>query len=194
MAGRLGRGGSKAIAGLAVLNDAKYGYDVRDGEIGVTAVRSPIFAHHEPFIPKAGVRYQFQDQGVQRFTMRLVPHRGAWSDAGLTRRALELNQQQTVLIESYHDGPLDRSASFGSVEPEGLVLGALKHAEDGDDLVVRVVETIGRAADARVSLTAWGRELAFPIGPFEIRTFRVPRDRSAEPYETDLLERPIAPA
>jgi alpha-mannosidase len=142
-------------------------------------------------MPKPGVRYEFQDQGVQRFTLRLVPHRGAWSAAGLARRALELNERQTVLIESYHDGPLPPACTFGGVEPGNLVLGAVKHAEDGDDLVVRVVETAGRAADARVSLAAWGRELAFPIGPFEIRTFRVPRDAGAQPSETDLLERPI---
>ena len=38
-------------AGLAVLNDGKYGFDVVDGSIGVTAVRSPIYAHHDPAEP-----------------------------------------------------------------------------------------------------------------------------------------------
>ena len=37
--------------GLAVLNDGKYGFDILDGELGVTAVRSPIYAHHEPTVP-----------------------------------------------------------------------------------------------------------------------------------------------
>ena len=92
--------------GLAVLNDGKYGFDILDGELGVTAVRSPIYAHHEPTVPTEGVRYQFQDQGLQRFTLWLVPHRGDWRDGGLTRRALELNQRPTVLVESFHAGPL----------------------------------------------------------------------------------------
>jgi alpha-mannosidase len=178
------------VAGLAILNDAKYSFDVDGGSVAVTAVRSPIFAHHEPAVPQAGVRYQFQDQGVQRFTLRLVPHRGPWDVAGLTRRGLELNRRPTVLVESFHDGPLPGSASFLSVEPPSLVLGAVKHAEDGDDLVLRVVETEGRPADARVVLPGRARELAFPIGPFEIRTFRVPSDPGAgPPSETDLLER-----
>ena len=30
--------------------------------------------------PTEGVRYQFQDQGLQRFTLWLVPHRGDWRD------------------------------------------------------------------------------------------------------------------
>ena len=191
VSGPVGRSRSRDVAGLAVLNDGKYSFDVDGSEIGVTAVRSPIYAHHEPAIPKPGVRYEFQDQGVQRFTLRLVPHRGAWSAAGLTRRAALLNARPVVLIESFHEGPLGPAASFASVEPDNLILGALKEAEDGGGLVVRVVETAGRTAEARVHLTVWGRELAFPIGPYEIRTFRLPADAGAEPFETDLLERPL---
>ena len=177
--------------GLAVLNDAKYSFDVMAGEIGVTAVRSPIYAHHEPTIPKEGVRYQFQDLGTQRFTLALVPHRGDWSGAGLTRRAMELNQRATVLLESYHDGSLPAIGSYASIEPDHLVLGAVKLAEDGDDLVVRVVETAGRAATARLQLPAVERDLSFEIRPFEIRTLRVPADGTRAVVETDLLERPI---
>jgi alpha-mannosidase len=177
--------------GLAVLNDSKYGFDVHRGEIGVTAVRSPIYAHHEPESPKPGIRYQFQDQGTQRFTLSLLPHRGAWADAGLTRRAAELNQRPTVLLESAHPGRLPDTASYGAVEPEGLVLGAVKVAEDGDDLIVRVVETCGRATHGIVDLPLWQRRFEVDIGPFEIRTFRISRDPDIEPVETDLLERPL---
>jgi alpha-mannosidase len=176
--------------GLAVHNDGKYGFDVLEGEIGVTAVRSPIYAHHEPRIPTEGVRYSFQDQGLQRFTLALEPHRGSWAGAGLTRRAALLNARPTVLLESGHHGPLQQRMSFASVEPENVVLGAVKVAEDGDDLVVRVVESAGRAAEARVSLPAWDRSLTFAIGPYEIRTFRVPA--AGDPVEVDLLERPVS--
>jgi alpha-mannosidase len=72
------------------------------------------------------------------------------------------------------------------------VLGAVKLAEDGDDLVVRVVETAGRAGPARVAFPAWDRTLELEVGPFEIRTFRVPRDDSVDATETDLLERPLS--
>jgi alpha-mannosidase len=182
---------SSDIFGLAVINDAKYGFDVLGAEIGVTAVRSPIFAHHDPAIPEAGVRYTFQDQGLQRFALGLLPHRGRWSDAGLTRRALQLNQRATALIESGHEGPLPASASYGSVMPDNVVLGALKLAEDADDLVVRAVETAGRGSVARIDLPAWSRSIEFEIAPFEIRNFRVPRDAGRQVTETDLLERPL---
>jgi alpha-mannosidase len=183
--------GEGDVFGLAVLNDAKHGFDVLDAEVGVTAVRSPIYAHHEPRIPTEGVRYSFQDIGLQRFTLALLPHRGAWADAGLTRRAAALNQRPTVLLESAHAGSLPMSASFVAVEPATLVLGAVKQAEDGDDLVIRVVETAGRPAEAVVTFDAWDRRFTFPIGPFEVRTFAVPVDGDREPVEVDLLERPV---
>ena len=187
VSGRVADGG----AGMAVLNDAKYSFDVDGATIGVTAVRSPIFAHHEPAIPVEGVRYQFQDQGVQRFTLGLLPHRGSWQDSGATRRAIELNQRPTVLLESFHDGALAATGSFASIEPDHVVVGAMKLAEDGDDVVVRIAETVGRSAPVRLAFPAWDRTLTFDIGPFELRTFRVPRDRAAGPVETDLLERPL---
>ena len=177
--------------GLAVLNDAKYGFDVIGAEIGVTAVRSPIYAHHEPKVPAEGVRYQFQDQGIQRFSLVLVPHEGPWNTARLTRQALELNQRPTVLLESHHDGPLPPSCSYAVAEPEHLVVGAVKLAEDGDNLVVRAVETDGWSGRATIRLPAWQREVVFDARPFEIRTFRVPRDPGGQIVETDLLERPL---
>ena len=183
--------GAHGTFGLAVLNDSKYGYDVHDAEIGITAVRSPIYAHHEPMTPKPGVRYQFQDLGVQRFTMSLLPHRGTWAEAGLTRAATELDQRATVLLESAHPGRLPDTASYARVEPDDLVLGAVKLAEDGDDLVVRVVETCGQPAHAVVDLPLWQRRFDVDIGPFEIRTFRISRDPDIEVEETDLLERPL---
>ena len=187
VSGRLrGRDGT---FGLGVLNDGKYGFDIRDGELGVTAVRSPIFAHHEPTSPASGTRYQFQDQGAQRFTLGLVPHRGSWPDANLTRQAIELNQRPTILLESAHGGPLPAMTSFAEVAPDHVVLGALKLAEDGTDLVVRLVETCGRAAIASVTFPAWEHRVEVEIGPFQIRTFRITGDGAA--IETDLLERPL---
>jgi hypothetical protein len=55
------------------------------------------------------------------------------------------------------------------------------------------VETAGRASSVVIRFPAWDRELAFDIGAFEIRTFRLPRDAGSPAIETDLLERPIAP-
>ncbi|MGI8515579.1 MAG: alpha-mannosidase [Acidimicrobiia bacterium] len=181
--------GLDTTIGLAILNDAKYAFDINGGDPGITAARSPIFAHHEPVIPDPGVMYEFQDQGLQRFSFALLPHRGGWAAAGLTRRGIEFNQQPTALVESSHPGSLPLEASYVSVEPDNLIVGALKLAEDGDDLVIRIAETAGRETAGRVTFPAWGNQLQVQVGPFEICTFRFPRDSELKPIATDFLER-----
>ena len=174
-------------AGLAVLNDGKYGHDVLGGDIGVTAARSPVYAWHEPKELDPDELYTFQDQGRQEFTVRLVPHGGDWRDASVVRLAAELNQPAFTLLESYHDGDLPAVRSFMSVSDGSVVPTVLKVAEDGPDaLVVRAYETAGRACEATIEVL--GRPVTASFGPAEIKTFLVPRDPDAPVVETDLIE------
>jgi alpha-mannosidase len=173
-------------AGLAVLNDGKYGHDVLGGDIGVTAARSPVYAWHEPKELDPGELYTFQDQGRQEFTCRLVPHGGDWRAASVVRLAAELNQPAFPLLESYHDGDLPAVRSFMAVSDGSVVPTVLKVAEDGDALVVRAYETAGRACDATIEVL--GRTVTASFGPAEIKTFLVPHDVDAPVVETDMIE------
>jgi alpha-mannosidase len=174
--------------GLAVLNDGKYGHDVRGGDIGITAVRSPVYAWHEPKELDPDELYSYQDQGRQEFTVRLVPHAGDWRDAGVVRLAAELNQPAFPLIESYHAGELPPRASFVSDGGGDVVVTVLKRAEDDDALVVRAYESSGRAGRATIELPLIDRVVEAEFGPAEIKTFRVPREPSSPVVETNLLE------
>ncbi len=174
--------------GLSILNDGKYGLDVRDGEVGLTVLRSPIYAHHSPFVPQPDESYSFVDQGIQRFTYALLPHTGGWEAAGTVRHAAEINQRPVVLIESYHEGPLPEKASYLSVEPHNVILEVLKQAEDGDDLILRCRETCKKATRATIHLSGWSREIETDFAPCEIKTFRVPTDGILPVVETNLLE------
>ena len=168
--------------GLTVCNDAKYGYDVRGADIGISAVRSPVWAWHDPRELEEGGDYEYMDQGRQSFQVRLVPHAGDWREAEVVRRAAELNQPPFALIESFHDGPLPQRRSFA--EDEGrVVLTVLKRAEDRDGLVVRAYETAGRAA--HVTLRVLDRELEADFGPHEIKTLHLSDDGVRE---VNLLE------
>jgi alpha-mannosidase len=184
VSGELGPG--RRRAGLAVLNDGKYGHDVLGGDIGVTAVRSPVYAWHEPKELDPDELYTFQDQGRQEFTYRLVPHAGDWRDASVVRLAAELNQPAFPLLESYHDGDLPAARSFMAVSDGSVVPTVLKGAEDGNALVVRAYETAGRACDATIEVL--GRTVTASFGPAEIKTFLVPRDADAPVVETDMIE------
>jgi alpha-mannosidase len=166
---------SDGAKGLTVVNDAKYGYDVRSGagaDIGISAVRSPVWAWHDPRELEEGGDFEYMDQGRQSFVVRLVPHAGDRSAAGVPRLAAGLNQPAFALIETFHDGPLPQRASYA--EDDGsVVMTVLKRGEDGG-FVVRAYETAGRAAS--VVLRVLDSELAADFGPHEIKTFRLGGD------------------
>jgi len=175
--------------GFSLLNDGKYSLDVNMGDIGLTVLRSPAYANHIPAVLKPGGLYAYIDQGIQRFNYTLLPHTGSWETAGTVRRAAELNQFPITLYATCHsEGALPQSDSFIAVEPENVMVSVLKQAEDGDDLVLRAYETNGTAARATILLPKWGREIKIDFGPYEIKTFRVPRDPVKQVKETNLLE------
>jgi alpha-mannosidase len=168
--------------GLAVLNDAKHGYDVRGGDIGISAVRSPVWAWHDPRELEEGGDFEYMDLGRQTFLVRLVPHAGDWRQANVVRLAAELNAPAFALIETFHDGPLPLARSFADDGGGDAVLTVLKAGEDGG-YAVRAYETAGRAA--RASFDVLGTRVDAEFGPYELKTLVL---RDGEARETDLLE------
>ncbi|MCZ4602687.1 alpha-mannosidase [Streptomyces sp. Lzd4kr] len=184
-----------ARAGLTVLNDSKHGHDVLGGEIGMTALRSPVYAWHEPRILDEDGIYDYLDQGRQEFRYVLLPHRADWRDTDPVRRAAELNQPPFALLETFHAGPIAQRASYADDGGNGVVVTVVKGGEDGD-VVVRAYEAQGRPATVRIALPMLGehRFVEAEFGAHEIKTFRVPRDPAAPVVETDLLELPLTDA
>jgi alpha-mannosidase len=64
----------------------------------------------------------------------------------------------------------------------------LKHAEDGDAVVVRAFEAAGRPGRATIELPLLGRSVDAEFAANEIKTLLVPRDPSEPARETNLLE------
>jgi len=174
------------VYGCSILNDAKYSYDVRNSDIGLTVLRSPVYAHHDPAVLDPNKRYSYIDQGIQCFHYIILPHDGSWEHAGTIRCAAELNQLASPLNVTFHAGTLPQSKSFAAVEPENLILNTLKQWEDGDELIVRVYETGKIATHGKIRVI--DREFEADFGAAEIKTFRIPRDASFPVIETNLLE------
>lgn len=184
--------GTETAYGLSLLNDGKYSFHSTPGTLALTVLRSPIYAHHDPYVPEPDGHYSFMDQGVQHFAYALAPHAGDWRTGGAVRRAAELNQPAIAMLETFHPGTLPRASSFASIDAESVVLSVLKQAESGGDLIVRLYETAGEETPARFSLSAWNREIPLSFSPYEIKTVRIPAD--GEAIEVDLLEEAISNA
>lgn len=173
--------------GLAVINDAKYGYSVQGNDMRISIVRGAVYAQHEPAKLAPNGNYIWQDQGEQSFRMMLLPHAGAWQDAGVVRRAEEFTAPATVFYQGIHRGARPLSASFMSVDVPNVVVSVVKKSEDGNDLIVRCYETAGREVKATLNLGLVNRSWTGTFRPLEIKTLRVPRGEG-EIREVNLLE------
>ena len=66
--------------GVSLLNNCKYGHDIKDNVIRLTLLKSA--THPDPV----------QDQGEQNFTYSLLPHKGDFIEGDIVRAAYNLNQ------------------------------------------------------------------------------------------------------
>jgi len=173
--------------GFAALNDAQYGFDVRDGVVRQTLLRSPAYAHHDNGRVDASYPWPIMDQGWHRMHVRLVPHTGSWQIAQLPRKAWGLNEPAIVHVESAHPGTLPPYASFMETDAENVILSVLKPSEEGGDLVIRGYETGGTGVNATIRFPQLEKEVAVSFAPHEIKTIRVATD-TWKAREVDLLE------
>ena len=180
-------------AGLAVIDDGKYGCDVTGSTIRVTVLRCPPYAyHHPPHVFGSNQRYEWIDQGAQEFTLVLRPHVGDWRDARVVERAREVNLPLVAVTMHCHEGDLAPVASLASISSPEMELTALKPAEDGDGYVVRVADRHGRGGDG--VLNWFDRVFPVVLAPFEVLTLRLRRIEGGwDATACDMLERPIEP-
>lgn len=175
---------SEAGYGVSLLNDARYGCDVKEHVMRLTLLRSTIFPD-----PLA-------DRGQHCFTYALLPHAGTWIEAAVTHRAGELN---TPLLGRVGALPSTFPAvrSFVTLAGVPAVVETLKPAEDGDGLILRLYEPHGARGEVGVSLdlpvtqvlscnhveenthevAMDGNGFRCCIQPFQIQTFRLRVDR-----------------
>ncbi|MCL6442342.1 MAG: alpha-mannosidase [Alicyclobacillus sp.] len=124
--------------GVALLNDCKYGYDVKRNVLRLSLLRAPKWPD-----PMA-------DQGIHEFTYSLYPHRGTWRDAGVVQQGFELNHPVEMLESMAHAGTLPPQHTFLSFQSDTVVLDTLKRAEDSDDVILRMYESTGSHAQVDI--------------------------------------------
>jgi alpha-mannosidase len=146
--------------GVALLNDGKYGHDVLGNVVRLSLLRAPTWPD-----PLA-------DRGRHRFAYALFPHAGPPTTAGVIAEAHAFNAPLRLvpLDPSTGDGaPLPGRRSLVTVEGPGVVISAVKVADDADGTIVRLHEAFG--GRRRVTLHVLGVSAA---------------------ERTDLLEDPVA--
>ena len=188
--------------GISVLSDSKSGADKpSDNTLRLTLIHTPA----GPFRWEAS--QHLMDLGLNRFSFGVFPHAGAYEN-GTQAAAAAFNQPMNAFVTDRHVGMLGSEYSFGSLNHSGVMLRAIKKAENEDRIVVRfnegngkeargvrftllngiesAVETLGVETFLRDAAVEHG-ELAFDMKPFEIKTFALTlkkaRVRAAPPEQ-----------
>ncbi|HOF87830.1 MAG TPA: glycoside hydrolase family 38 C-terminal domain-containing protein, partial [Armatimonadota bacterium] len=172
---------SESDYGVALLNDGKYGYDVRGSVLRLTLLRAPKSPDPEA------------DMGVHTFTYSLLPHRGDVVNSGVPLAGYDLNVPLRVSTLPVREGVLAQAHSYFRLDKHNLLIESVKRAEDGDGLIVRLYEAYRRRGVARLitnglcarvtrtdllerdqeELPVRGGAVEFSFRPFEIITLRL---------------------
>jgi alpha-mannosidase len=168
--------------GFSLINESKYGYDAKGNVLRLSLLRSPTWPD-----PDA-------DRGHHQFSYSLYSHSGDWKQALTVRHGYEFNYPLRAFQVEPHGGSLPPQHSFISIEGDNVVLTALKKAEDGDALLLRLYEWAGKAGNVRISLPEGANsasltnlmekvesaplsftqhQLTIPVHPYEIVSVRV---------------------
>ena len=162
--------------GAALMNDCKYGYDIHDGEMRLTLLRSPSFPNTV-------------DQGYHEFTYSFMPHRGDYRKAQIQKEAYSLNQP---LISFLGTGLEDAECVYQPLlicNHPGIFTETIKPAEDGNGFIVRCYEGFGCRQRAQMTAAAgWNvRECSMMEEEIEVEENRDTFVMSFMPFEIKTL-------
>ena len=146
--------------GLMVINRGLPEYEVLRGEAGVTVALTLLRCvgwlsrddlvtrpgHAGPGLPTPGA----QCPGRHVFEYAVVPHAGDWT--ACFQEAHAFNAPLRAVLTSVHQGSLPPAGSFVTVEPDTVVVSAVKAAETGDGLIVRVYNVGEESVEGRLRL------------------------------------------
>lgn len=162
--------------GVSLLNDCKYGYDIKDHIMKLTLLKSAV----EPDAT--------QDQGEHSFTYSLLPHKGDWYEGKTVQEAMDLNIPAYVAEGSAQSNEY----TFLSASASNVTVDAVKQAEDDSGIIVRIHEHGGARGEITFTsdqhfstcmecnlleepekeLTA-GSALSLHFEPYEIKTLKL---------------------
>ncbi len=165
---------------IGIATDTRSAYDFKDGNLRITALRSPVFADH---FGKRDDLCEFSEQGEQKFKIAIksigddVSELYKLSDIMLT--------PLTSILGTYHKGNLAASGSVADITPGNVVMTAFKAAEDGRGYIIHCHEISGKPADAEININVLNVKINTHFNSQEIKVFRI---YDGKVTETDFLE------
>jgi alpha-mannosidase len=177
---------------LTCINDGTYGCDMAGGELRLSLLRAPAHAGHptgdRPIVQQD--RYTPRtDQGEHIFRFWLSGGSVGARLESVGRQAQERNEQPFALTFA-PPGTGRRPLAGLTLSDRVVEVAALKLAEDGSDIILRLFEPTGQARSTVVAFPALSVRRRVHLSAFELKTLRV-SPRTGRVRDVDLLEKPL---
>ncbi len=169
--------------GISLLNNARYGHSAENNHVRMSIIRCST----QPD-PRS-------DYGEYAFEYSIFPHRGGWRESGVYRMGCAFNIPLIGVEAESHDGVLPSQLSLFSMDPNSIIISALKKAEESDDLILRLYEAVGSKVNSEIRVNnvlplldveetnliedsighvkVSNGKILTVFSPFEIKTFRI---------------------
>ena len=167
--------------GVSLLNDCKYGHDIKDSVMRLTMLKSATYPNVDA------------DREEHKFMYSLYPHSGDWKEGKVVQAAYNINDPLVAKVETAHKGTLPSVASLVALDKENVIIEVVKKAENSQHLIIRLYEYHNRRTKVTLTLLydikevfecdllendlselqAEGNKFSFVIKPYEIKTFKL---------------------
>jgi len=137
--------------GLTVINKGIPENEVRDGNVYITLLRciSLLSADGKagPVIPVPEAR----EHRTYVFEYSIYPHEGKWRDAKSYKHGYEFNYELFAL-QLPRTKKYRIKRSFLRINPDNVIVTAIKRAEDEDSIIIRFYEACGEKTEATLTM------------------------------------------
>lgn len=133
--------------GVTVINDGRYGWDHPDPKtLRLSLIHTPGISPGWEWVGDQ----RSQDIGHHQVSFAVAGHKGDWREGAVVWQAARLNQPLLAFQTTAHPGNLGKTFSFLTVDNPAVMATAVKFAEKGDDLVVRLRELTGNSQEVTI--------------------------------------------
>ena len=125
--------------GISLLNDCKYGYGIKEGNLSLTLIKAGTYPN------------EHADIGTHDFTYSIYPHAGRWQEAETIEMAYNLNVPPVVVLQDKNEGE-ETGKEFVACDAENCFIEVIKEAEDKNGTIIRMYENKNRHTKTKMIL------------------------------------------
>ena len=159
--------------GITLVNKSKYGHSCMDDTIALTLLRSSYNPDPLPEIGDHEIEYS------------VIFNNTDFNVINAVRAGENFNNPLNIVSVPVQKGDLPLEMSFAELLTENANISAIKKAECGEGIIIRLYEIAGKNAEAHIKLNGIIRD---PKEAIEVNALEIPMSESSAKIEKDVLK------